>query len=111
MVANSVDQNVYEEEKKEEEKRRKGQDQIAQEPQTKPQERTEPENLSEQLTLEEAKAGAGRRIMEDSIKDPNYPKEEWKKMQHIHENPDRTQVEIHYWELIKTGERSGFKFK
>src|SRR4030042_5430771 len=76
--------------------------------------RTAPRNLAEQLALEEAKGGAGKRIMEDMIKDPRYPKELWAKMQHVHTitNPDgsKTHIVIHYWRNLKTGLQRGFKF-
>ncbi len=68
-------------------------------------------NLSEQLALEEAQAGAGTRIMEGQIKDPKYPEDVWAKMQHVHRNPDGTKITIHYWENLQTGAREGFKFK
>jgi RHS repeat-associated protein len=68
-------------------------------------------DLSEQLALEEAQAGAGQRIMEGSINDPNYPEDVWAKMQHVHENPDGSNTVIHYWENLETGVREGFKFK
>jgi RHS repeat-associated protein len=68
-------------------------------------------NLGEQLTLEEAEAGAGGRIMEGKINDPSYPEDEWAKMSHVHEYPDRSQTEIHYWEHLETGTRERFKFK
>jgi RHS repeat-associated protein len=68
-------------------------------------------DLSEQLTLEEAQAGAGQRIMEGKINDPEYPEDTWAKMQHLHENPDGTKIEIHYWENLENEIREGFKFK
>jgi RHS repeat-associated protein len=68
-------------------------------------------DLSEQLALEEAQAGAGQRIMEGGINDPDYPEEVWAKMQHVHENPDSSSTVIHYWENVETGVREGFKFK
>jgi len=73
--------------------------------------RTKPIDLEEQLTLEEAKAGAGERILEGKIDDPRYQEDKWKKQQHIHKHPDGTQTNLHYWENIQTGERNGFKFK
>jgi RHS repeat-associated protein len=73
--------------------------------------RTVPRNLAEKLSLDEANAGAGRRIMQGKIKDPRYPGNVWAKMQHIHENPDGTKSVIHYWENLQTGAREGFKFK
>ena len=66
--------------------------------------RTEPKNLSEQLALEEAKSGAGKEIEElkDKIKDPRYPKEEWQKKQHLHEDANGNAINIHYfWALTK----------
>ena len=77
--------------------------------------RTEPKNLSEQLTLKEAESIYGtpksKEIMKDLINDPNYPKSEWKKMIHGHKNPDGSSIEIHYWEHRETGAKHGFKFK
>lgn len=82
--------------------------------QTRPQSddlvRFGPRNLEEQITLEEAEAGAGDRIMKDDIKDPHYPKDKWKKVEHIHKGP-KGNIEIHYWEDLVTGARHGFKFK
>lgn len=49
--------------------------------------------------------------MNGELKDPNYPNEEWKKCQHIHDNADGTASEIHWWEDRETGEKHGFKFK
>jgi len=49
--------------------------------------------------------------MKEDIKDPRYPKEDWKKQEHIHYNPDGTETNIHYWENIHTSDRHGFKFK
>jgi hypothetical protein len=75
--------------------------------------RTEPKNLGEQLTLEEAKAGAGDEIMKGEIKDPRYPQQDWKKVQHVHEPLDTKakDINVHYWEHRQTGDRHGFKFK
>ncbi len=73
--------------------------------------RTEARNLAEQLALDEAKSGAGKRIMEGAIIDPKYPEEVWAKMSHVHKLPGGGQIEIHYWENLKTGLREGFKFK
>lgn len=68
-------------------------------------------DLAEQLTLAEARAGAGRRIMAGRIKDPRYPEARWSRMQHIHRNPDGTKVVIHYWLDRLTRRRTGFKLK
>ncbi len=75
--------------------------------------RTEPKNLQEQLALDEATGGAGKEIdkLKDKIKDPKYPKEIWEKQQHLHENSNGTNINIHYWENRQTGMREGFKFK
>jgi RHS repeat-associated protein len=73
--------------------------------------RTAPRNLTEKLTLDEARGGAGKRIMQGRINDPKYPEGLWAKMQHVHEQPDGSQTVIHYWENIQTGAREGFKFK
>jgi hypothetical protein len=68
-------------------------------------------SLSEQLTLEEAEAGAGARIMEGKINDPEYPENVWAKMHHEHVNPSGSKIVVHYWENLVTGVRGGFKFK
>jgi hypothetical protein len=68
-------------------------------------------NLAEKLSLDEAKGGAGRRIMLGKINDRRYPENVWAKMQHVHRHPDGTQTVIHYWENLQTGAREGFKFK
>ena len=49
--------------------------------------------------------------MSDKIKDPKFPKEEWKKMQYNHKSLDGINIEIHYWENIVSGEKVDFKFK
>jgi hypothetical protein len=86
-----------------------GGDESQEVPSEKP--RTEPRDLAEELTLDEATAGAGKRIMQGEIDDPMYPEDIWAKMQHVHENPDGTKIVIHYWENLQTGAREGFKFK
>jgi hypothetical protein len=73
--------------------------------------RTAPRNLAEKLALDDAKGGAGKRIMQGKINDPKFPENVWAKMQHVHENPGGTQTVIHYWENLQTGAREGFKFK
>ncbi len=73
--------------------------------------RIEARNLAEQLTLNEAKAGAGKRIMQGKIKDPNFPADTWKKMQHVHNTSEGQNITIHYWQRIKDGFATGFKFK
>jgi len=74
--------------------------------------RTKPMNLAEQLTLEEAKGGAGTRIMQRKIQDPLYPENIWAKMQHTHVDLNTGKhIVIHYWQNLVTGIRSGFKFK
>ena len=74
--------------------------------------RVAPDSLQEQLTLDEARSGAGRRIMKDEIQDPEYPKDRWQKMEHTHTSPETgDKTVIHYWEEIKTALRHGFKFK
>ena len=73
--------------------------------------RAEAANLAEQLTLKEAQAGAGERIMLGKIKDPRFPEDVFAKMSHVHKTPGGETIEIHYWEKVTTGERFGFKFK
>ena len=45
--------------------------------------------------------------MEGKIKDPRYPENLFKKM----ESTKHPGAEVHFWENIPTGVRSGFKFK
>src|SRR5262249_46646015 len=73
--------------------------------------RTEAANLAEQLTLKEAEAGAGKRIMQGRIKDVLFPEADWAKMQHVHMTPEGQNIVIHYWERLRDGFRTGFKFK
>jgi hypothetical protein len=68
-------------------------------------------SLAEKLALDEARGGAGTRIMQGRINDPRYPEEIWAKMSHARQLSGGGQVEIHYWENLKTGVREGFKFK
>ncbi len=72
--------------------------------------RTEPKNLAEQLTMQEAQSGQGRPIMEGKIKDPNW--QGWQKMQHSHLDLNTNKnITIHYWHNPKTNVNTGFKFK
>lgn len=74
--------------------------------------RTEALTLAEQLALEEAAAGAGKRIMAGRINDPAYAEEIYAKMEHIHEDLQTGEsIVIHYWQNLITGARDGFKFK
>lgn len=60
--------------------------------------------------FEEA-ANAGERIMEGEINDPNYPEDEFAKMQHVHVSLEGEKTVVHYWENLQTGEQFGFKTK
>ncbi|GLQ93432.1 hypothetical protein GCM10007901_23830 [Dyella acidisoli] len=74
--------------------------------------RTEALSLAEKLALDEAKAGAGARIMAGRIKDPAFPEDVYAKMEHVHQDlVTGENIVIHYWEELLTGVRSGFKFK
>jgi len=73
--------------------------------------RAEARDLAEQLTLSEAKTGAGQRIMQGQINDPNFPGDAWAKMQHVHQTPGGQNIVIHYWERLIDNVRTGFKFK
>jgi len=73
--------------------------------------RTEARTLAEQLSLKEARAGAGERIMQGKINDPKFPADEWAKMQHVHTTPEGQNIVIHYWERTVDALRTGFKFK
>jgi hypothetical protein len=68
--------------------------------------------LSEQLTMQEAKAGAGSQIMEGTkFGDPKFQGSGWQKMQHIHELPGGKEINVHYMKNVETGETTQFKFK
>ncbi|HSF10537.1 MAG TPA: hypothetical protein VLA60_14095 [Nitrospirales bacterium] len=74
--------------------------------------RTTPANLAEKLALEEAKGGAGKRIMEGKIRDPRLsPESEWSKMKHVHSHSGGNETIIHYWKNLINGSSEGFKFK
>ena len=69
-----------------------------------------PNNLPEELTLDEATHGAGNRIMENKVLgDPRYSGME--KWQHVHVRPDGTKIVIHFIVDPQTGVRTDFKFK
>ena len=70
--------------------------------------RRTPNTLEEKLALDEAKGGAGRKIM-DGLNDPNFKGME--KWSHYRRNPDGTSTEIHYVRDPKTGKLMDFKFK
>ncbi|MBB4038360.1 uncharacterized protein RhaS with RHS repeats [Dysgonomonas hofstadii] len=74
--------------------------------------RTQPRNLQEQLTLEEAKSGAGVDYS-GRLGDPKYKENggDFVKKQHNHNHGDGTSTEVHYDVNTKTGEASGFKIK
>jgi hypothetical protein len=59
--------------------------------------------------MDEAKGGAGERIMQGKIKDPRYPEHLWAKMQHVHEGLDGSKVTVHYWQNLDTKASHGFK--
>ena len=72
--------------------------------------RTEPKNLAEQLTMQEAQSGQGRPIMQDRIKDPNW--QGWQKIEHYHLDLNTNKnITIHYWHNPRTNVNTGFKFK
>ena len=73
--------------------------------------RFEANNLNEQIALQQAKAGMGKRIMQGKINDAKFPEGEWAKIQHDIELGDGTTITIHYWRNLPTGEQFGFKFK
>ncbi|MBW8360725.1 MAG: RHS repeat-associated core domain-containing protein [Kaistella sp.] len=75
----------------------------------KPDARTEPKDLQEQLAIEEAESGEGDTIMSGKLKDPKYNNNT--KMKHTHDHGDGTKTEVHYDIDNKTGKRSGFKIK
>jgi RHS repeat-associated protein len=64
-----------------------------------------------QLALNEAKSGAGRRIMRGRIKDWTKPEWLYAKIEHVHDHGGGEVSVIHYWKNLLTGRRFGFKFK
>ena len=74
--------------------------------------RTEPVDLPEKLTLDEAQAGVGKQIMQyGKLKDPKYDQQTVTKDKIAHDHGDGTQTEIHYDRDRASGEGEGFKFK
>ncbi len=74
--------------------------------------RLEPADLREQLALEEAKAGAGSKMLRklgDAKYDPVTGTHD--KYEYNHKHGDGTSTEIHYDVERATGARSGFKIK
>ena len=72
--------------------------------------RTEPQNLSEQLTMQEAQSGQGSQIMQGKINDPKWKKK--KKVEHSHLDLNTNKnITIHYWRNPETGQKIQFKFK
>jgi hypothetical protein len=65
-------------------------------------------NLYEKLSMDEAKGGAGKKII-DSLSDPKFKGME--KWQHIRRNPDGTNTVIHFVRDPATGNLLDFKFK
>ena len=70
--------------------------------------RRTPNTLSEKLALDEAKGGAGRKII-DGLNDPRFKGLE--KWSHRRQNSGGTSTEIHYVRDPKTGKLMDFKFK
>lgn len=74
--------------------------------------RTEPADLQEQLTLEEAEASGGE-AYKGKLGDKKYDSENGShdKRQHNHDHGDGTSIEVHFDRNRKTGEQSGHKIK
>jgi RHS repeat-associated protein len=75
----------------------------------------QPANLAEQMTMQEAQAGAGREIMRNLADKPrleaNYGRGDWVKMEHMHKTPDGRQINIHWFRNKSTNQNVEFKFK
>jgi RHS repeat-associated protein len=67
-----------------------------------------PQNLSEELTMQEAKGGAGEVVIKN-LSDPRY--KGWEKLQHVHRNSNGTNTTIHYIRDPNTSVITDFKFK
>lgn len=76
------------------------------------QERTEPVDLQEKLTLDEAKANPNKKVIipAENMDDERY-KGTHDKQTHVHDHGDGTKTEIHNLKERSTGHESGFKFK
>ena len=74
----------------------------------------EPSSLTEQLTLDEARSGLGRQIMENLGDEPRlescYGAGEWVKMEWTHRAPTGN-VTVHWFRNLTTGQNVEFKFK
>ncbi len=72
--------------------------------------RRSPRNLQDQLTMKEARAGAGEPVPGmGPLKDPRW--KGWQKWQHQHRGPDGSLTNIHFNYNPKTKQRADFKFK
>ena len=70
------------------------------------------ENLTEQLVMAEAKAGAGvLAVAADKIGDPRFAGGNWAKFHHSHELPGGGTSVVHYMKNLFNGQMVDFKFK
>ncbi|QVL30274.1 hypothetical protein KIH39_15590 [Telmatocola sphagniphila] len=70
-----------------------------------------PENLAEQLIMEDAFEDGGQVIMKGPFGDPLYQAPGWVKKQITHTLPDGTKIVVHYMHNTITGEIAQVKFK
>jgi hypothetical protein len=71
---------------------------------------TEAQTLDEQLAMEQAKTGAGRRIMSRPFGDPRYGGPGWEKFEYVTYARDGNKIQIHYMRNALTRETGQFKF-
>jgi hypothetical protein len=71
---------------------------------------TEAQTLDEQIAIEQAKTGAGRRIMSGPFGDPRYSSRGWEKFEYITYARDGNKIQIHYMRNALTRETGQFKF-
>ena len=74
-----------------------------------------PATLAQQLALEEAKAGSGNIIMKNLADTPRleslYEPGKWVKLEHVHRSLDGTNIVIHWFRNLTTGQNVEYKFK
>jgi hypothetical protein len=68
-------------------------------------------NLAEELTMEDALAGGGNKIMDGPFGDPAYRVSGWEKWQVVNRLSDGTNIVVHYMKNTITGAAEQFKFK
>jgi hypothetical protein len=82
-----------------------------QDPSEQAEGRTAPRDREEQLALEEAQAGVGKEVTEQTLADPHYPLEKWAPMSYEKVLDSGKRIKILFWQNRSTGAREGFRFQ